>query len=74
MEYDSKKKYKMRDLRELRPDEVQDYLNQAQRCLFDLRHQCSPHGRTMVVDKPHLFEKLRKDIARLKTLKKERFE
>jgi len=54
------------------PDELNELLDQAQARFFDLRVQTSPHGRAKVVPWPHLFGKVKKDIARIKTLLREK--
>lgn len=59
---------KMRELREMSDDQLADTLADTQRKLFDLRFQAA----TEKIDAPSELRKMRKDIARLKTLMRER--
>lgn len=68
MSYDITLRYKPQFLREMTPEDLSELLNQAQKRFFELRHQCSPHGRTKFVPRPDLFGKVKKDIARIKTV------
>ncbi len=71
MSYDITRKYTPEFLRGIVPDDLSILLNQAQQSFFDLRRQCSPHGRVKFVPKPDLFGKVKKDIARIKTIMQE---
>ena len=53
------------------PDNLNTLLNNAQQSHFHLRCQASPHGRIKFTKHPDLFNKVKKDIARIKTLLKE---
>ena len=68
MAYDITLKYKAEFLREMDNEALNVLLDQAQRRFFELRTQCSPHGRVKYVPKPHLWGKVKKDIARIKTV------
>lgn len=68
MAYDITLKYSPDFLRGIPQDDLEVLLNQAQQRYFELRHQCSPHGRVKFVPRPDLFGKVKKDIARMKTL------
>lgn len=68
MSYDITLKYKPQFLREMAIDGLSKLLNQAEQRFYELRHQCSPHGRVKFVEKPHLWKKIKKDIARMKTI------
>ena len=71
MAYDITLKYTPEFLRGMIPDGLNELLDQAQQRHLELREQCSPHGRVKYVPKPHLFKKVKKDIARIKTILKE---
>lgn len=66
--YDITLKYNTEFLREMGKEALNELLNHAQRRFFELRTQCSPHGRVKHVPKPHLWGKVKKDIARIKTI------
>jgi len=68
MTYDLTLKYTPEYLREMPLEGLQKLLTQAQQNFFYLRCQSSPHGRVKHVFKPHLFGKVKKDIARIKTI------
>lgn len=73
MVYDINLKYNPELLRELRREELKEMLSVAQARHLDLRHQSSPHGRVKLVRWPHLHKKIKKDIARIKTILLEGF-
>jgi ribosomal protein L29 len=70
MTYDVTFKYKPDFLREMSIDELNQMLNQAQRKQFELRETCLMTGRRKSPQhiKQHLFKKVKRDIARIKTL------
>jgi ribosomal protein L29 len=68
MSYDITLKYKPDYLRGIPSDGLNKLLNQAQQRFYELRQQCSPHGRVKLVENPHLWKKVKKDIARIKTI------
>jgi len=68
MAYDIEMKYKSEFLREMTRQNLTDMLKKAQQRFYELRQQSSPHGQVKLVEKPHLFKKIRKDIARMKTI------
>ena len=68
MKYDVTHKYAADYLRELSVLALQELLRSAQQAFFDLRRQSSPHGRVKYVEKPHFFKKVKRDIARMKTI------
>ena len=68
MSYDITLKYRPELLRGMKRDGLNKLLNQAQQRFYELRRQCSPHGRVKLVPKPHLWKKIKKDIARIKTV------
>ena len=68
MPYDITKKYSIEFLRDMNWEQLEKILNKAQFRFFELKQQTSPHGRVKYVPKPHLFGKVKKDIARIKTL------
>ncbi len=68
MNYDITNKYRTEFLRDMTVGQLQKLLNKAQLRFLGLREQTSPHGRVKYVPKPHLFGKVKKDIARIKTL------
>jgi len=65
MKYDIKMKYTFEFLRGLEDKELEEFLESAQRKLFELREQKSILRRA---DKPHLFGMIKKDIARVMTV------
>ena len=71
MKYDITLKYTPELLRGLPDDELKAFLQQAQHRALGLREQSSMGGRVKVVPKPHLFKKVKKDIARIKTILRE---
>ena len=71
MVYDISIRYSSEFLREMSPEDLEVLLDSSQQRFFELRCQCSPSGRVKFVPKPHLFDKIKKDIARIKTLLKE---
>lgn len=68
MSYDITLKYKPQFLREMPGIALNKLLNQAQQRFYELRHQSSPSGRVKYVPRPHLWKKVKKDIARIKTI------
>lgn len=68
MSYDITLKYKSDYLRGIPNDGLNKLLNQAQQRFYELRQQCSPNGRVKLVNNPHLWKKVKKDIARIKTI------
>ena len=71
MKYDITVKYTLEFLRGCIDDDLHELLNQAKRCHFELRVQSSPTGRVKLIKTPHLFKKVKKDIARIKTVLRE---
>ncbi len=75
MDYNISTKYAAEWLRDQRDDiddhDLEELLLQAQKQLLALREQGSQGGRTMVATRPHLFKKVKKDIARIKTILRE---
>ena len=69
--YDSTLKYTSEFLRGFGRVEKQELLKQAKQHLLELREQSSCGGRVRVASKPHLFKKVRRDIARIVTILKE---
>ena len=59
---------KTADIRELSVDEINDQVAQAKEELFRLRFR----GATQELDNPVLVKNLRRDIARLRTILRER--
>ncbi len=59
---------KARDLREMDDQTLKDKLMALKKQLFELRMKHAATGP----DKPHLFKALRRDIARILTILKER--
>ncbi len=59
---------KIQEIRELNDEEVQSELSRLQRHLFDLRSQAV----TEKLEDPTLLTKTKRDIARLKTVIRER--
>lgn len=68
MNYDITLKYTPELLRGFTNQNLQKLLNQVQQRYYELRRQSSPHGRVKHVQKPHLFGKIKRDIARIKTI------
>lgn len=68
MSYDITLKYKPDYLRDMPGDMLNKLLNQAQQRFYELRCQCSPHGRVRFAESPHLWKKVKKDIAKIKTV------
>lgn len=68
MSYDISLKYTPEFLGDMVKEDLNQLLIQAQQRFFELRHQCSPHGRVKYVSKSHLFGKVKKDIAQIKTI------
>lgn len=68
MSYDITLKYKSEFLRGMPDVDLNKLLNQAQQRFYELRHQSSPSGRVKFVSRPHLWKKVKKDIARIKTI------
>lgn len=56
------------DVRDLSDDEIRDQITQAKEELFRLRFR----GATQELETPSLLKSLRRDIARLKTILRER--
>ncbi len=68
MVYDITLKYSPEYLRDRSLQELEKLLSSAQQRFFELRCQSSPHGRVKYVRNPDLFGKVKKDIARIKTI------
>lgn len=68
MNYNIELKYSSEYLRGFNPVETRELLKQARQQLLELREQSSCGGRVMVAQKPHLFKKVKRDIARIKTI------
>lgn len=68
MNYDILLKYTSELLRGCDRLELENFQRQAQKKLYEMREQYSLGGRVMVVPKPHLFKKVTRDIARIKTI------
>ncbi len=68
MSYDITNKYTAEFLRDMTIEQLQKLLTSIQFKFLELREQTSPHGRVKYVPKPHLFGKIKKDIARTKTI------
>lgn len=68
MNYDTSLKYTPKLLRGYGRLELENFQRQVKKQLFELREQYSLGGRVMVVPKPHLFKKVKGDIARIKTI------
>lgn len=58
---------KASELRELRPDELADKLDDLQKQLFSLRGQAVTEN----LENSHAIENVRRDIARVKTMMRE---
>jgi large subunit ribosomal protein L29 len=56
------------DIRELGDDELRDQISQAKEELFRLRFR----GATQELESPALLKSLRRDIARMKTILRQR--
>lgn len=71
MKYDIELKYTPEFLRGFGRVEKQELLKQARQQALELREQSSCGGRVIVVSKPHLLKKVKRDIARIKTILRE---
>lgn len=71
MKYDITLKYTAELLRDITDEDLHVLLQQACHHQFELREQSSCGGRVRVALKPHLFKKVKKDIARIKTILRE---
>jgi len=71
--YDITIKYTPEYLRELSYEELNGFLTQMHQKLFELNQKSFRIGRTKDIPEPHLFKKVKKDIARILTISKERF-
>lgn len=58
---------KASELRELRPDELADKLDDLQKQLFSLRGQAVTEN----LENSHAIENVRRDVARVKTMMRE---
>ena len=56
------------DIRELKDDELREQISQAKEELFRLRFR----GATQELESPALLKSLRRDIARMKTILRQR--
>lgn len=56
------------EIRDLSDDEIVEKINQAQEELFRLRFR----GATQQLEDPSLIKKLRRDVARMKTIQRQR--
>lgn len=72
MAYDITLKYTAEFLRGIPDKNLEEMIGQAQQAHYELRTQASPSGRVKVPQKPDLFGKVKGDIARMKTILKER--
>lgn len=61
---------KARELRELSPQELRDKLEELRKKLMELNFQ----RRTAHVEKPHLFREVKREIARILSIIKEKEE
>ena len=68
MKYDIEIKYTAEFLRGLEQDELEELLNTARMKSFEFREQKSILN---TASKPHFFGKMKKDIARIKTIMNE---
>ncbi len=68
MQYDITLKYRPQFLREMQQEDLEELIVEAQERFWELRVQTSPHGRVKDVPKPDLFKKVKRDIARIKTV------
>jgi large subunit ribosomal protein L29 len=59
---------KAADVRELSVEEIQNKMSEAQEELFRLRFR----GATQQIENPSLIKSLRRDIARMRTILRER--
>jgi large subunit ribosomal protein L29 len=59
---------KPQDIRELTDDEIQDRIAELKEEQFRLRFR----GATMALENPKLINQIRRDIARMKTILRER--
>jgi large subunit ribosomal protein L29 len=59
---------KAADIRDMSTDEIRDRISQAQEELFRLRFR----GATQQLENPALIKNLRRDVARLRTILRER--
>jgi len=59
---------KAKDIREINPDELQDELETLERRLFDIRSQAV----TEKLEDPSRLKKIKRDIARFRTILRER--
>jgi large subunit ribosomal protein L29 len=59
---------KVQELRNLSKEELNKTLNDAEKKLYDMNYQ-RKYGR---VEKPHMFKVMKKEIAQVKTILKER--
>lgn len=63
-----KKKFLV-ELREKSEEELDTFVHENKKALFDLRAETFVHNKTV---KPHLFSQYKKDIARALTIKQEK--
>ena len=56
------------DIRDMTSDEIRDQINQKQEELFRLRFR----GATQQLENPALIKNLRRDVARMRTILRER--
>lgn len=70
MTYEITTKYTAKYLRELSPSSLESLLEGTQQKQFELREQCVYTGRrkTPTNIKQHYFRKVKRDIARIKTI------
>jgi large subunit ribosomal protein L29 len=59
---------KAADIRDMTDDEIRDRMQQAQEELFRLRFR----GATQQLENPTLIKSLRRDVARMRTILRER--
>lgn len=59
---------KAADIRDMSTDELKDRISQAQEELFRLRFR----GATQQLENPSLIKNLRRDVARMRTILRER--
>jgi len=72
MKYDITIKYTPEFLRGMAIEELTGFLKQVQQRYFELRTQSSAGGREKYTLNPDLFGKVKKDIARIRTILRER--
>lgn len=72
MQYDLSLQYTPEFLRGVPLEELRDLLTDVQKRHYELRVQTSLHGRVKYVKRPHWFKKIKKDIARIKTIIREK--